>query len=197
MTETSSEQSAPPDMSLLLDPGLLSDPYPFYRMLRTFNPVFRIPIPGHTGPGAWALTRHADVHAVLRDTRFSVDRIRAAVVKENLDRIPPALLAEGGGLRSMLLLDPPDHTRLRGLVNKAFTSKRVSALRPRIEEIVKELLDRVEGEGGMDLIGAFAAPLPAIVIAELLGVPPRGPRALQDLVVGSGERRRQRPRRPR
>jgi cytochrome P450 len=141
-------------------------------MLRSLNPVFRIPIPGHTGPGAWALTRHADVHAVLRDSRFSVDRRGAAVVKENRDRIPPALLAEGGGLRSMLLLDPPDHTRLRGLVNKAFTPKRVSALRPRIEEIVKGLLDRVEGEGGMDLIGAFAAPLPAIVIAELLGVPP-------------------------
>jgi cytochrome P450 len=170
MAEASSPQTAPA-ISRLLDPGLLSDPYPFYRMLRTTSPVFPIPIPGHTGPGAWVLTRHEDVHAVLRDSSFSVDRSRAAVVQENLDRVPQALLAEGGGLRSMLLLDPPDHTRLRGLVNKAFTPKRVAALRPRIEAIVAELLDAVEGEGGMDLIGAFAAPLPAIVIAELLGVP--------------------------
>lgn len=172
MAEASPVQSTLPDPSLLLDPRLLSDPYPLYRTLRSTQPVLRLPIPGHTGPGAWVLTRHADVHRVLRDAaHFSVDRRRAAVVRENLERLPRALLAEEAGLRSMLLLDPPDHTRLRGLVNKAFTPKRVSALRPRIEQIVAELLDRVVGEGGMDVIGAFAAPLPAIVIAELLGVP--------------------------
>jgi cytochrome P450 len=153
-------------------PQLLQDPYPFYKMLRNSNPVFRVPVGDADSPGLWILTRHRDVQAVLKDARFSVDRRRAAIVEQFRDRLPiQAALGEEGGLRSMLLMDPPDHTRVRGLVSKAFTPRRVAELRPRIEAIIKELLDSVEGGGAFDLIDAIAAPLPAIVIAELLGVP--------------------------
>ncbi len=153
-------------------PELLQDPYPFYRMLRTNNPVFRVPVGDADSPGLWILTRHRDVQAVLKDSRFSVDRRQAAIVEQFKDRLPlNAALGEDGGLRSMLLMDPPDHTRVRGLVSKAFTPRRVAELRPRIEAIVTELLDAIDGASDFDLIDAVAAPLPAIVIAELLGVP--------------------------
>jgi cytochrome P450 len=153
-------------------PQLLADPYPFYATLRATNPVFRLPVGEPKSPGVWLLTRHADVHAVLRDGRFSVDRRRARIVRDNMDRLPIGIaIGEEGGLRTMLVMDPPDHTRVRGLVSKAFTPRRVAALRPRIEEIVDELLGEVGARGTMDVIADFAAPLPAIVIAELLGVP--------------------------
>jgi cytochrome P450 len=153
-------------------PQLLQDPYPFYKMLRNTNPVFRVPVGDADSPGLWILTRHRDVQAVLKDARFSVDRRRAAIVEQFKDRLPiAAALGEEGGLRSMLLMDPPDHTRVRGLVSKAFTPRRVAELRPRIEAIVTTLLDSIEGGGAFDLIDKIAAPLPAIVIAELLGVP--------------------------
>jgi cytochrome P450 len=156
---------------LLQSPQFLADPYPVYAMFRKTNPVFRAPIPGHTGPGAFLLTRYAEIQHVLRDGRFSVDRRRAALVEENADRIPAGLIGEEGGLRSMLIMDPPDHTRVRGLVSKAFTPRRVAELRPRIEAIVHELLEDAARGGELEVIGDFAAPLPAIVIAELLGVP--------------------------
>lgn len=153
-------------------PQLLQDPYPFYQMLRNSNPVFRVPVGDADSPGLWILTRHRDVQAVLKDARFSVDRRRAAIVEQFKDRLPlNAALGEEGGLRSMLLMDAPDHTRVRGLVSKAFTPRRVAALRPRIEAILTALLDSIDGGASFDLIDAVAAPLPAIVIAELLGVP--------------------------
>jgi cytochrome P450 len=165
--------SAPaPTLPAFPDPRILADPYPFYAMLRSSNPVFRLPIGDSGSPGLWILTRYADVQRVLKDPRFSVDRRKAVVIQQNLDRLPAAVaFAEEGGLRSMLVMDPPDHTRVRGLVSKAFTPRRVAALRPRIEAIVTELLDAVTDRGEMDGIADFAAPLPAIVIAELLGVP--------------------------
>ena len=153
------------------NPQLLADPYPLYAMLRANNPVFRVPIPDPESPGLFVLTRHADVHAVLRDARFSVDRRRAAIVQANRERLPTQLIEGPGSLRSMLLMDPPDHTRVRGLVNKAFTPRRVAELAPRIEQLVDELLEEAAGGGGFDVISDFAEPLPAIVIAELLGVP--------------------------
>jgi cytochrome P450 len=153
-------------------PQLLTDPYPFYAALRASQPVFRLPVGESSGPGVWLLTRHADVHAVLRDARFSVDRRRARIVRENIDRLAIGMvLGEEGGLRTMLVMDPPDHTRVRGLVSKAFTPRRVAALRPRIEQIIDELLAEPAARGSMDVMADFAAPLPAIVIAELLGVP--------------------------
>jgi pimeloyl-[acyl-carrier protein] synthase len=166
--------SAPDDpANPLLNPQLLANPYPLYAMLRASNPVFRLPVPIETGAGIWALTRYAEVQQVLKDARFSVARARADVVQRNRERVPPQLLGGPGGLRTMLILDPPEHTRLRNLVSKAFTPRRVSALEPHIASLTAELLDAAAERGGgeMDVIRDLAEPLPAIVIAELLGVP--------------------------
>jgi pimeloyl-[acyl-carrier protein] synthase len=163
---------APFDLLLpLRSAGSLENPYPVYRLLRTVRPVMRVPVPGWDGPGVWLMTRYRDVHAVLRDARFSVDRLRAPLVRQNLDRLPPFLRQSAEGMRSMLTMDPPDHTRVRKLVNKAFTPRRVAALRGRIREIVAERLDAAERAAALELIHDLAEPLPAIVIAELLGVP--------------------------
>jgi len=141
------------------------DPYPALRRLRardpvTFHPVFR----------SWLVSRYEDVTRVLRLSTTSVDRAQLGDL-ELLDLSPEAI----EGIRaSLLMVDPPDHTRIRGLVNKAFTPRVVEALRPRVEAIVDELLDAVEARGTrrMDLIADFAYPLPVVVIAELLGIPP-------------------------
>jgi pimeloyl-[acyl-carrier protein] synthase len=164
---------AAPNLNPLQNPALLADPYPFYAMLRGTNPVFRLPVPIETGAGIWLLTRHAEVEQAIRDKRFSVERQRADVVKLNPEGVPTALFSDSpGGLRTMLALDPPDHTRLRGLVSKAFTPRRIGALEPRIDALVGELLDAALAKpGGFDLIRDLAEPLPAVVIAELLGVP--------------------------
>jgi pimeloyl-[acyl-carrier protein] synthase len=147
------------------DPITRADPYPVYRRLREEDPVHRSPL------GLWILSRYADIEPRLRDPNFSND-IR------NASGLPLAAQREGIEERIerrskvMLFVDPPDHTRLRGLVNKAFTPRTVEALRPRAQQIVDDLLGRVEGDGGMDLIADLAYPLPVIVIAEMLGVPP-------------------------
>ena len=133
---------------------VLANPYPTYRRLRERDPVHRMRL-----VDAWVLTRYDDVQAVLQDhRRFSNQEAGAGDREYTKDR-------------SMLDLDPPDHTRLRSLVSKAFTPRSVAALGPRIEKIVEELLDEVEGKDRIDLIDSFAFPLPIIVIAEMLGVP--------------------------
>jgi len=151
--------------------GSLENPFAIYSLLRSVRPVMPMPVPNYTGPGAWFLTRYEDVHSVLRDSRFSVDRMRAAILRDNLERLPAFIQQTTRGIRSMLNTDPPDHTRLRKLVNKAFTPRRIEALRGRIETIVEELLAPCTGAQVIDVIDTLAAPLPAIVIAELLGVP--------------------------
>jgi cytochrome P450 len=149
----------------------------------------RMPVGGWDGPGIWFLTRHADVEAVLRDPRFSVDRMRAPFIRDNLERLPAFIQQGAQTMRSMLVMDPPDHTRVRKLVNKAFTPRRIAALRGRIEAIVDELLAPVGTH--MDVIDALAAPLPAIVIAELLGVPAEDHRRFKawaaEIVAGIGQ----------
>src|SRR5215468_3919128 len=141
-----------------MDPEFLADPYPMYHRLRTEDPVHHSPL------GFWVLTRYEDVAAALRDPRFAKEAL-AAFVAARYGMAPPGL-----GL-SMLDRDPPDHTRLRGLVNKAFTPRVVEVLRPRVQQIVNGLLDQVDGTGAMDLIEDFAYPIPVIVICEMLGVP--------------------------
>mgnify|MGYP005851277869 CR=1 FL=1 len=160
--------------------GTLENPYPIYSVIRTVRPVLEVPVPGFSGPGVWMLTRYADVHGVLRDPRFSVERIRAPIVRDNLDRMPEFLRQSAQGLRSMLIMDPPDHTRVRKLVNKAFTPKRIAALRGHIEALVRTLTDACAAKGRFDLIRDLAEPLPAIVIAELLGVPAEDHRRFRD-----------------
>jgi cytochrome P450 len=142
-----------------MDPEFLADPYPTYHRLRTEDPVHHSPL------GFWVLTRYEDVVAALRDPRFTKEPIAAFVAARFGVAVPPGL-----GL-SMLDRDPPDHTRLRRLVNTAFTSRVVEGLRPHIQQIVDGLLDRVHAARAMDLIEEFAYPLPVIVICELLGVP--------------------------
>jgi pimeloyl-[acyl-carrier protein] synthase len=141
-------------------PDFVADPYPMYHRLRTEDPVHLSPL------GFWVLTRYEDVVSVLRDPRLVKEPIAAFVAARFGMTAPPT----GMGL-SMLDRDPPDHTRLRGLVSKAFTPRVIERLRPHIQQIVDGLLDKVEREPGMDLIEQFAYPLPVIVICEMLGVP--------------------------
>lgn len=163
---------APPFANPLANPALLANPYPFYALLRQSNPVFRAPIPVETGAGVWLLTRHAEVELALKDRRFSVDRSRADVAKLYPDRLPRAFFGGPGGLRTLLVMDAPDHTRVRALVSKAFTPRRVAALTEPVRKLVGQLFDEAVAKGRFDLIHDIAEPLPAIVIAELLGVPP-------------------------
>ena len=142
-----------------MDPEFLADPYPTYRRLRTEDPVHRSPL------DFWVLTRYEDVVAVLRDARFIKEPLAAFVAARFGAAVPP-----GVGV-SMLDRDPPDHTRLRSLVSKAFTPRVVEGLRPRIQAIVDSLITRAEAAGSMDLIEEFAYPLPVNVICEMLGVP--------------------------
>jgi cytochrome P450 len=169
--------------------GGLENPFAIYALLRTVRPVMRMPVSGWDGPGVWFLTRHADVESVLRDPRFSVERMRAPFIRENLERLPAFIQQGVQTMRSMLVMDPPDHTRVRKLVNKAFTPRRIAALRGRVEAIVDELLAPVRSE--MDVIDGLAAPLPAIVIAELLGVPAEDHRRFKawaaEIVAGIGQ----------
>jgi cytochrome P450 len=142
-----------------MDPEFVADPYQTYHRLRATDPVHHSPL------GFWVLTRYEDVVAVLRDPRLAKEAIASVVAARFGVEVPV-------GMRlSMLDRDPPDHTRLRGLVSKAFTPRVVEALRPHIQQIVDGLLERVERAGSMDLIEEFAYPLPVVVICEMLGVP--------------------------
>jgi cytochrome P450 len=141
-----------------MDPAFVADPYPTYRQLRAEDPVHHSPL------GFWVLTRYEDVVAALRDPRLAKEAIAAFVAARFGAPVPIMGL-------SMLDRDPPDHTRLRSLVSKAFTPRVVEGLRPRIQQIVDGLLDRVRDAGSMDLIEEFAYPIPVNVICEMLGVP--------------------------
>lgn len=148
----------------LLDPEVLANPYPLYARLRTEDPV-------HWDPflHAWVVTRYPDVIRVL--LHFSANRTPTPeqLSAMNLSALNPIAKVM---VRQMLFLDPPDHTRLRALASAAFTPSRVEKLRSHIQEIADNLIDGIIARGRrMDLIADFAAPLPAIVTAEMLGVP--------------------------
>jgi cytochrome P450 len=154
-----------PNIRQLLDPDYLANPYPLYQQLRQIDPVL------WDEEGTWVITSHEDVMNSLRDPHFSAQRLNIPTewIPEELKSVlePPIFALT----RQMLFLDPPDHTRLRGLVSKAFTPRMIEKLRPRIQQIVEELLLPVQASGQMEVISEFAYPLPAIVIAEMLGVP--------------------------
>ena len=147
----------------LLDPEVLANPYPLYQQLRTEDPV-------HWDHflHAWVVTRYADVITVLQ--RFSANRTPTAeqLTALGLESLTPLARVM---VHQMLFLDPPAHGRVRGLASKAFTPRRAEALRGHIQEITDSLLDAVQGKGEMDIIADLAYPLPAIVTAEMLGVP--------------------------
>jgi hypothetical protein len=146
-----------------LDPAFIADPYPFYHRLREAAPVFKTPM------GFWLLTRYEDVALSLRDKRFGKDFAGNIRRRYGADRMNEPAIANLA--RTMLVVDPPDHTRLRSLVTKAFTARRVSDMRSRIARLVDEQLDRVADKGGMDVIRDIAHRLPVIVICDMLGIP--------------------------
>jgi cytochrome P450 len=154
-----------PSLSLyqLLDPEVLANPYPLYHRLRTEDPV-------HWDPflHAWVVTRYSDVLTVL--LKFSAERTPTPekLASIGLSALTPIAQVM---IKQMLFLDTPAHSRLRGLASQAFTPGRVAALRDHIQGIVDSLLDAVQDRGRMDVIADFGYPLPAIVTAEMLGVP--------------------------
>jgi cytochrome P450 len=167
MNEHLQTAAAPLDTAPLLfdpqSPDYIKDPYPFYERLRTLDPVHLTPL------GNYLVSRHAEVSLVLRDKRFGKDfagRISRRYGAQVMDE--PVFQSMGN---SMMQQDPPDHTRLRGLVIQTFTARRVEDMRPRIQQIVDDALDRVENLGHMDLIRDFAFRLPMTVILDLLGIP--------------------------
>ena len=169
MTAASAPPSVPPaeDRTLslyqLLDPEVLANPYTLYHKLRSQYPV-------HWDPflHAWVVTRYADVVHVLHQYSANRTPTPEQLSALNLSALNP--IAEVM-VRQMLFLDPPDHTRLRTLASAAFTPRRVEQLRSHIQDVMDTLLDAVVSKGSMDVIADFAGPAPAIVTAELLGVP--------------------------
>ena len=151
-------------------PAFKANLHPFYRRLRVEAPVCRVPLPGKQH--AWLVTRYDDVAAVLKDSRFVKDRWRAFSVAQAASEpwMPKAFKPLQ---RNMLDVDPPDHTRLRALVHRAFTPRLIENLRGRIQSLTDELLDAVKGKGKgrMDLISDYALPVPTTIIAEIIGVP--------------------------
>ncbi|MBL1082410.1 cytochrome P450 [Streptomyces actinomycinicus] len=148
------------------DPAFLADPFPLYRRLREDGPVRRAVIAG--GVEAWLVTRYEDGLAALSDPRLSSD-VRDASDPRLIAQLPE--FERESMMSNMLRSDPPDHTRLRRLVSKAFTARRVNGLRPRVQAITDRLLDSVVPEGRAELVADLALPLPVTVIGELLGVP--------------------------
>lgn len=156
-------QTAPSAMDLLsfdpLDPGFRADPYPHYARLAADGPTHR------SAAGILVCTGHAACSAVLRDPRFGHDGPDGGRPSGD----PPP--EDGAFTPSFLMLDPPAHTRLRGLVSKAFTARRIARLRPRVEQIVADLVRAARKRESVDAIAELAYLLPVTVISELLGVP--------------------------
>ncbi len=153
----------------LYTPEMLRNPHPALARLRAEAPLYHVP---HREMGSlpWLLTRYDDSIALLNDDRFTKD----------MTRIPGRENARSGGMmqaaasinRHMLTVDPPDHTRLRALIHKAFTPRMIRELEARIQAIADELIDALLAKGQGDFLAEFAIPLPVTVIAELLGIPP-------------------------
>lgn len=158
------------------DPAFFSDPYPAYRRMRETVPVFKWEQYGY-----WCFVRHEDVAALLRDRRFGRQILHVMSREELGWEETPSHLKPFYDFEqhSLLETEPPVHTRLRGLVNRAFLSRTVERLRPRIAQLAHELIDGFASKRETDLLEDFATPIPIFIIAELLGVPTNlGPRLL-------------------
>ncbi|MEU7060928.1 cytochrome P450 [Streptomyces sp. NPDC046197] len=143
--------------------GFRADPHSVYAELRALGPVHRVRLPPPEEYESWLVVGYEEARAALADPRLAKD----------VGSVGAALLEEQLIGKHMLASDPPQHTRLRSLVTRAFTARRVEAMRPRIQQITDELLDAMLPRGRADLVEAFAYPLPITVICELLGVPER------------------------
>jgi cytochrome P450 len=147
------------------EPGFFDDPYRQYAALREHDPVHRSPLE------VWVLFRYDDIVGVLRDSSLSVQIDNAAPTARTRMFAEQAPGEVERGSHAILNIDPPDHTRLRRLVSKAFTPKMVHELRPRIQELVDDALDAIAARGQADVIADLAFPLPFTVISEMLGMP--------------------------
>ncbi len=151
-----------------VDPEFFNNPYPFYDEIRDRVPAFKWEHYGH-----WCFSRFEDVNALLRDRRFGRQILHVATLEElgwpeTPEHVKPFYAFER---HSLLELEPPVHTRLRGLVNRSFLSRQVERLRPAITSLCNGLLDQLEGSHEADLLASYATPIPVIVICDLLGVP--------------------------
>src|ERR1051325_1518684 len=165
------KHEAPLSLAGLLDPEVLANPYPLYHRLRNESPVHWDPL-----LRVWVVTRYDDIVRVLRD--FSAQRTPSpeALTTMGLSALNPVAQVM---VKQMLFLDPPSHTRIRGLASAAFTPTRVEALRSHIRDIVKDLIRPFAAAGRMNVIADLAEPLPCIVTAEMLGVPVEDHRQLK------------------
>jgi len=183
------DPAAPAGNYDFLSPEALADPYPLYHKLRAASPVYF-----SERMGVFALSRYCDAYAALRDSRLGT--VPAAVFTERLSAAAREVLRDFERQFSlwMLVRDPPDHTRLRGLINKAFSPRMIEAMRPKVVEIVTSLLAAAAARGRLDVIADLAYPLPVIVIAELLGASPDAREELKrwsdDLALFLGNNRR-------
>lgn len=167
------EQDVEPTLDFVgvaLTPEFRENPYQFFELLREHEPVHQTPF------GVYLLTRHADASAIVRDPHLSTNQENSDLYRAFAETNPRPDDDPMEQMNNvvMLFMDPPDHTRLRSLVSKAFTPKMVERLRARVQEVVDERLDAVEarGDGRMDVVTDLAYPLPVVIICELLGVPP-------------------------
>lgn len=167
----SDSQTGPtgPTGPTLFDWEFATDPYPAYAWLREHAPVHRTKLP--SGVEAWLVTRYADARQALADQRLSKNpsHHEGSAHAKGRTGIPGERKAEL--MTHLLNIDPPDHTRLRRLVSKAFTPRRVAEFAPRVQEITDQLIERFAEKGEADLIHEFAFPLPIYAICEMLGVP--------------------------
>ncbi len=148
------------------EPTFRKDPYSRLATLREANPV-------HYAPAlkGWAVLRHADVQQVMRDSQMSADKITPFYTALDASQKSQVQILVDYIGRWLVFQDPPAHTRLRGLIARAFTPKALATIRPNVEAIVTLLLDDLDGKTEVDLVADFANPLPAYVIMDMLGVP--------------------------
>ena len=153
----------------LFGPAFKANPYPTYAWMRAEQPICRRD--AVNGKSIWFVTRYADVAAIRRDHERFVKQVQNTMTPAERAQVPPTPPLLDLLSNHMLNLDPPDHTRLRTLVNKAFTATVVNQMAERIAQIANTLLDQVQHHGQMELVEEYAFPLPVSVIAELLGIP--------------------------
>ncbi|HEX6484851.1 MAG TPA: cytochrome P450 [Ktedonobacteraceae bacterium] len=181
----------------IFDGQFAANPYPMIAQMRAMGAIVQVPLPYSDGRyKAWMVTRMEEAVQVLKDKRFTVDR--SAVFGDPYRQRAEQQAASRPGFlgNSMISVDEPDHRRLRGLVSKAFTPKYIASLRPGIQQIADELLDRVQDQGSMDLVNDFGYPLPINVISDMLGVPRENREHIREwsrtMIDGDGSSREQR-----
>lgn len=179
---TTSEKTATGADDEILSAAAVADPYEYLGRLRSTDPVY-----WNERYRSWVLTRHEDVSVAMTDPRFSSDRIAPVIARERAKARPDLDLVETFELldRWLVFRDPPEHTRFRRLVHKAFSPRIIASMRGEVERVADELVAaarvKAESQGGViDLIREVAFPLPAIVIATMLGVPPRDRERFKD-----------------